>query len=681
MKAAEKVVAYYYDDEIGNYDYGGGNPMRPHRARMCYTLVDSYGLTKKMMLQRPRPRTFEELTAFHADDYINFLKGVTPNTVDENMTQLRRFNMGLAGEADCPVFDGMYEFCQTYSGGSVDGAAQLASGAAQLAFNWSGGMHHAKKAEASGFCYVNDIVLAILELLKTYARVLYVDIDIHHGDGVEEAFYLTDRVMTVSFHKFGEFFPGTGALDDIGHGKGKYYAVNVPLKDGMDDDSYRLMYEPIMQKVMEMYQPGAIVMCCGADSLSGDRLGCFNLSLEGHSNCLEFLAKFNVPMLIVGGGGYTLRNVARCWCYETGRMMGVDLPDGLPEKALDSFNMYMDTQRLRIAVSNMKNANDRQELEEIKTAVLEHLSRLPPVPSAQMAYVPQRMGRDRPEEGLPEEDPEARGGGQAHEDIRRVRDGDESDGEEGSGRGGYGEDPAALQGGRVYRRYAPEGGSGGGSRGQEQEEAKPLDLTAGQEAGGGRAAAAGGSGGGSGAAGGPAAPRPVQVDVAAALQQQQQLAGMALGLGVDPATAAARLAAAVQQQQQLAQQQQQQGAGAPHVAVKTEVKLEGSSGGGSSSGGGASAYPVGITGGGFTAGFMEANGGSAGGGSGAPAAGGEGHGMGVGVGGVPPELQQALANRQVLLGAYAGFPLGAAQQGGQLPGGGSGGGAGNMGQQ
>ncbi|GIL69817.1 hypothetical protein Vretifemale_631 [Volvox reticuliferus] len=468
MKPAEKVVAYFYDDDIGNYCYGGGNPMRPHRARMCYTLVDSYGLTKKMMVQRPRPREFEELTQFHADDYINFLRGVTPNTVDENMTQLRRFNMGIAGEADCPVFDGLYEYCQVYSGGSVDGAAQLANGAAQVAFNWSGGMHHAKKAEASGFCYVNDIVMAILELLKTYARVLYVDIDIHHGDGVEEAFYLTDRVMTVSFHKYGEFFPGTGALDDIGYGKGKFYTVNVPLKDGMDDDSYRLVYEPIMQKVMEMYQPGAIVMCCGADSLSGDRLGCFNLSLEGHSNCLEFLAKFNVPMLILGGGGYTLRNVARCWCYETGRMMNIDLPDGLPDKALDEFNMYLDTQRLRIAVSNMKNANERQELEQIKTAALEHLSHLPPVPSAQMAYVPQRLGREKAEEGLPEEDPDARGGGQAHEDARRVRDGDESDGEEGSGRGGFSDDPFTLNGGRLYVRIPPEGAAAAASRGADQ---------------------------------------------------------------------------------------------------------------------------------------------------------------------------------------------------------------------
>jgi histone deacetylase 1/2 len=113
---------------------------------------------------------------------------------------------------DCPVFDGLYEFCQLSAGGSVAGAVKLNKEATDIAINWAGGLHHAKKSEASGFCYVNDIVLAILELLKYHQRVLYIDIDIHHGDGVEEAFYTTDRVMTCSFHKYGEYFPGTGDL-------------------------------------------------------------------------------------------------------------------------------------------------------------------------------------------------------------------------------------------------------------------------------------------------------------------------------------------------------------------------------------------------------------------------------------------------------------------------------------
>ena len=108
-----------------------------------------------------------------------------------------RFNMG----DDCPIFSGMYTFCQQYAGASLSAARSLSNQSSDIAINWSGGLHHAKKFEASGFCYVNDIVLAILELLRVHARVLYIDIDIHHGDGVQEAFYATNRVLTVSFHK------------------------------------------------------------------------------------------------------------------------------------------------------------------------------------------------------------------------------------------------------------------------------------------------------------------------------------------------------------------------------------------------------------------------------------------------------------------------------------------------
>lgn len=128
---------------------------------------------------------------------------------------------------------------------------------------------------------MNDIVLAILELLKYNKRVLYIDIDIHHGDGVEEAFYVTDRVMTVSFHRFGtNFFPGTGGLSDIGAGAGKNYSLNIPLRSGMDDESYKLVFLPIMTRVMQVYNPSAIVLQCGADSLAGDRLGDFNLTFK-----------------------------------------------------------------------------------------------------------------------------------------------------------------------------------------------------------------------------------------------------------------------------------------------------------------------------------------------------------------------------------------------------------------
>ena len=175
-----------------------------------------------------------------------------------------------------------------------------------------------------------DIVLGILELLRWNKRVLYIDIDVHHGDGVEEAFYTTDRVMTVSFHKYGEYFPGTGELRDIGVGLGKHYSVNFPLRDGIDDTSYKAIFEPVIKGVMEYYQPQAVVLQCGGDSLSGDRLGCFNLSMRGHANCVRYVQSFQLPTLILGGGGYTMRNVSRTWAYETGLLVGQEMGSELP---------------------------------------------------------------------------------------------------------------------------------------------------------------------------------------------------------------------------------------------------------------------------------------------------------------------------------------------------------------
>ncbi len=325
------------------------------------------------------------MTQFHSDEYIEFLRMITPDNQHEHLRQLKRFNVA----EDCPVFDGLFNFTQIYTGGSIGGAVRLNHKLADTVINWAGGLHHAKKAEASGFCYVNDIVLSILELLKVHNRVLYIDIDIHHGDGVEEAFYTTDRVMTASFHKFGEYFPGTGHLQDVGQHRGKYYSVNVPLKDGIDDETYERLFKPIMQKVMEVFSPDAIVFQSGADSLSGDRLGCFNLSIRGHAECLKYMSTFNIPLLVLGGGGYTIRNVARCWTYETGCLLGCDLEDVMPANEYSEY--FGPTNTLHITPSNMENQNTREYIDGIRTRILENLSKLPARPGAPFYQVPQDL--------------------------------------------------------------------------------------------------------------------------------------------------------------------------------------------------------------------------------------------------------------------------------------------------
>uniref|UniRef100_A0A1B6LRK8 Histone deacetylase n=1 Tax=Graphocephala atropunctata TaxID=36148 RepID=A0A1B6LRK8_9HEMI len=401
---SNKKVAYFYDPDVGNFHYGPGHPMKPHRLSVIHSLVLNYNLHQKMEIYRPYRATALDMCRFHSDEYIEFLQKVTPHNLQGYTKYLTQCNVG----DDCPLFDGLFDFCSMYTGASLQGATKLNQNSCDIAINWSGGLHHAKKFEASGFCYVNDIVIAILELLKYHARVLYIDIDVHHGDGVQEAFYLTDRVMTVSFHKYGSyFFPGTGDMYEIGAENGRYYSVNVPLKEGIDDASYFQVFQPVIQNVMDFYRPSAIVLQCGADSLANDRLGCFCLSTKGHGECVKFVRDLNVPLLAVGGGGYTLKNVARCWTYETSLLVDEPISNELPlteylEFFAPDFTLHPDL------VSRTDNANSKQYLETITKHVYDNLKLLQNSPSVQMQDVPNDALPDMSKCSLDEKDPDVR---------------------------------------------------------------------------------------------------------------------------------------------------------------------------------------------------------------------------------------------------------------------------------
>ncbi|RZC17206.1 Histone deacetylase 6 isoform B [Glycine soja] len=386
MDANKRRVTYFYKPNIDAHYHGEEYPMNPFRVDITHNLIVHYGLHRLMQINRPFLADKVDIARFHSDDYVEFLSTVSPQILaenfDSNYCQLKRFNIG----GDFPILNGLFDFCRVSAGGSIGAAVCLNCSNADITINWAGGWHHAKKTKASGFCYVNDIVLGILELLKVHRRVLYIDIDVHHGDGVEEAFYTTDRVMTVSFHKFGDFFPGTGHIKDIGVGAGKNYSLNVPLNDGLDDETFRGLFRPIIQKVMDVYQPDAVVLQCGADSLSGDRLGCFNLTVKGHADCLRFLRSFNVPLMVLGGGGYTVRNVARCWCYETAVAVGVEPSPKLPYN--EYYEYFGPDYNLHVEPSTMENLNTPRDLEKIRNTLLEQLSRLPHAPSAPFQTTP-----------------------------------------------------------------------------------------------------------------------------------------------------------------------------------------------------------------------------------------------------------------------------------------------------
>eukprot|EP00917_Polyrhabdina_sp_WS-2016_P032126 GHVP01068537.1.p1 GENE.GHVP01068537.1~~GHVP01068537.1.p1 ORF type:complete len:416 (-),score=67.32 GHVP01068537.1:19-1266(-) len=378
MTKWNKRVAYAYDDSIGSFDYGKTHPMKPHRIRMTTELLMSFDLQEHIHIYQPKKATEKEMTMFHYDDYVRFLEKISaPNAICDQY-EMECYGIGN----DSPRFLGLYEYCQISAGGSISGAQLLNDKEVDIAINWAGGLHHARTNETSGFCYINDIVLSILTLLKTHKRVLYIDIDIHHGDGVEEAFYTTDRVMTVSFHKTGTFFPCTGFLEDIGHGKGKGYSINVPLKDGMDDQTYERLFKSVVFKVNEVYRPDVIVLQSGADSLSGDRLGSFNLSTLGHSSCLKYLKTLNLPLQVLGGGGYTIRNVPRCWAYETAVAADVDIDTEL--RPTEYSPHFWPETSLIVPSKTMENQNTEEYIESLINEVHKNLMTISHAPSVEM---------------------------------------------------------------------------------------------------------------------------------------------------------------------------------------------------------------------------------------------------------------------------------------------------------
>lgn len=323
--------------------------------------------------------------AFHSEKYIETLRNTTPAQWKQSTQKYYRYGL----DEDCPIFPGLFDFCRLSAGASIEAASKLNAGQYDIAINWAGGLHHAKKSEASGFCYLNDCVLAILELLKVHPRVLYIDLDIHHGDGVEEAFYTTDRVMTMSLHLYRPeyFFPGTGSLTEVGEGAGRGCAVNVPLLEGCTDEEYLNLFKPILEKIMAVYKPGAVVLQCGADALVGDRIGAFSLTLEGHAEAVRYVKSFNLPMIVLGGGGYTKTTVARAWTLDTATVLGIDLDDSLPP---GDYHAYFSPEpRLRYNhVARYPDFNKKEEMERIRNTILDNLQQLRTAPGAGMDMRP-----------------------------------------------------------------------------------------------------------------------------------------------------------------------------------------------------------------------------------------------------------------------------------------------------
>lgn len=320
--------AYIYSKSFSDFSYGSGHPMRPARLGLTFDLSRSLDLfdAPEISLVEARRATNEEIIPAHTSDYLNALMAA-----DNGETPPRGDEFGL-GYGDNPVFKGVYEWSTFSTGASIQAVKQILSGDADIAFNIAGGLHHAMASRASGFCYLNDAVVAINHLVDGGKRVAYVDIDAHHGDGVERAFYGDDRVLTISLHESGHFlFPGTGFPEEMGSGAGHGFAVNLPFMPETGDDIFVESFNAIVPRFLEAFAPDVLVTQLGVDTMASDPITHMALTTDGFERMVRSFKGFGLPWVALGGGGYDLSNVARAWTLAWAIMAGREVSDSLDE--------------------------------------------------------------------------------------------------------------------------------------------------------------------------------------------------------------------------------------------------------------------------------------------------------------------------------------------------------------
>ncbi len=325
---APAAAAFVYSPELASHVLREDHPLRPHRLRLACELLASYGVLEAAgsLLAAPRPATKEELLPVHSAEYIEAVRLLSRG--DEHVNAAR-YNFSALG--DNPPYPGMFEAASLSTGASLVAAQLVMSGEARIAFNASGGLHHAMRDRASGFCVFNDPAVAIAYLVSRGQRVAYVDIDAHHGDGVQAAFYDSDQVLTISIHESGRhLFPGTGEVREAGESGGKGYSVNLPLLPYTGDDTYLWAFEATVPPLLEAFAPQVLVLQLGVDAHYLDPLAHLQLTTRAYSIMLPRLLGLAPKVVALGGGGYDIAAVARVWALEYGWMLGVDLPDVIP---------------------------------------------------------------------------------------------------------------------------------------------------------------------------------------------------------------------------------------------------------------------------------------------------------------------------------------------------------------
>lgn len=337
-------TAFIYSDRFSSYYYGANHPMKPVRLRLTYELIQELGLAALpgSTIVEARKASEKEILLFHTSEYLRVLKEANGGLIPVDGPA-----HGL-GFGDNPVFSGVYDWSCYSTGASVQAASLVESNEAGIAFNIAGGLHHAMPGRASGFCYINDAAVAIRHLVSLGKRVAYVDIDAHHGDGVEYAFYDTDKVLTISIHESGQWlFPGTGLVTDTGIGEGRGYSVNMPLPPGTCDELYLRVFDEVVPPFIDAFKPDIIVTQLGVDSFETDPITHLSLTTLSFEPMVKRFRSFGLPWVALGGGGYDLSNVSRAWTLAWAIMNGVEAPNEIPDGFIRKNNDIFRTGFLR----------------------------------------------------------------------------------------------------------------------------------------------------------------------------------------------------------------------------------------------------------------------------------------------------------------------------------------------
>ena len=307
--------SFFYTNDFLSYDFLGTHPLQPIRLKLTYDAMKVKGILDGFDVFEPRRATDSDLRVVHTADYIAAVK-----KAEEGVPN---FEYGL-GTSDNPLFPKLYESSLIYSGASISAAEHLFE--KDLAVNISGGLHHAHSSQAAGFCIFNDVALAVMTLLQKYEKIVYIDIDAHHGDGVQEIFYKSNKVLTISLHESGQFlFPGTGFPDEIGEGEGRGYSVNVPLYPYTADDVYIESFNEVVPPLVKAFDPDVVVAQTGVDSNVHDPLADLRLSIRGYLQVVQIIKELHHRHLVLGGGGYNLEIVPKAWSRAMAVFLGQDM--------------------------------------------------------------------------------------------------------------------------------------------------------------------------------------------------------------------------------------------------------------------------------------------------------------------------------------------------------------------